>query len=40
MQLGQVFVESAIAQRAICAADLLSSLEGEPCTCTRRGAAA
>jgi hypothetical protein len=38
MQYGQVLAESPIAQHALC--DLLDRLEGEPCTCTRRGAAA
>jgi hypothetical protein len=40
MQYGQVLAESPIVQRALCATDLLYRLEGEPCTCTRRGAAA
>ncbi len=40
MQYEQVLAESPIVQHALCATDLLYRLEGEPCTCTRRGAAA
>jgi hypothetical protein len=40
MQYGQVLAESPIARHSLGATDLLYRLEGEPCTCTRRGAAA